>query len=69
MIQDENVKIGAFDATAGDVPSGFNVEGYPTVLFYPANTKKPVPYEGPRETSAMIDYIEKHRSTKKSEEL
>lgn len=59
------MKIVAFDATASDVPKGFDVEGYPTLFFLPASTKKPVPYDGARETDSMISFIKKHRTTSK----
>jgi hypothetical protein len=58
------VKIVAFDATAGDVPKGYDVQGYPTLFFVPADTKKPISYDGERELDAMVSFIEKHRTTK-----
>ena len=35
-----NIVIAKMDATANDVPSGFAVEGFPTIYFAPANDKK-----------------------------
>ena len=59
------MKITAFDATAGTVPSGYDVQGYPTLYFLPADTKKPVPYEGGRDTDSIVSYINAKRTTSK----
>merc|ERR1712047_44067 len=37
---DEEVEIVKMDATANDVPAGFNVRGFPTLFWYPKDTKK-----------------------------
>eukprot|EP01035_Chromulina_nebulosa_P022820 gene22820-29553_t len=42
--EDAGVTIAAMDATASTVPKGFDVSGYPTIYFVPANTKKPIAY-------------------------
>ena len=55
------------DATAHTPPSSFQVDGYPTLYFIPASTKKPVLYEGPREARGIVDYLKKHRTTKVDE--
>ena len=56
--------VAAMDATAHQVPAGFEVQGYPTVLFLPANSKtNPVSYDGPRDAASMISYIRKHRTS------
>ena len=60
--QDEGVTIAAMDATAHTVPSGFDVQGYPTLYYVPSSTKKPVPYDGDREKDAIIDFINSNRS-------
>ena len=41
----ESVTVAAMDATAHDVPEGFDVSGYPTVYFQPAGGE-PVSYDG-----------------------
>lgn len=33
------------DATANDVPAGFDVRGFPTLYWVPKDSKKPVRYE------------------------
>ncbi|XP_058790201.1 protein disulfide-isomerase A3-like [Phymastichus coffea] len=60
---DEDVEIVKFDATANDVPSNFEVRGFPT-LFWVLKDKKdsPVKYEGGRELDDFIKYIAKHSS-------
>ncbi|RYH05515.1 hypothetical protein EON65_44490 [archaeon] len=55
------------DATAHTPPSTFEVEGYPTLYFIPANTKKPVMYEGPREARGIVEFMKEHRTTKVGE--
>ena len=59
---DDSVMIAAMDATANDIPKGFDVQGYPTVMWIPGNTKKPVSYDDDREASAMIAYVKANRS-------
>jgi len=66
---DKGVVLAAMDATAHTVPKGFNVEGYPTLFFVPANDKaNPVPYEGGRDANSMIQYLFKHRTTQLDKE-
>lgn len=61
---DAGVTIGAFDATASDPPQGYEVQGYPTIMYVKANDKKnPIPYEGERDSDAMIEWIKEKRST------
>ena len=55
-----NVEIIKMDATANDVPSPFEVHGFPTLYWYPSNTKKPTKYEGGRDLNDFINYIAKH---------
>ena len=60
---DAGVKIAAMDSTANTPPSKYEVQGYPTLYWLPADTKKPVPYDGEREQGAMKEWINKHRTT------
>mmetsp|Transcript_15034 Transcript_15034/g.20614 ORF Transcript_15034/g.20614 Transcript_15034/m.20614 type:complete len:415 (+) Transcript_15034:310-1554(+) len=60
---DSGVTIAAMDATANTVPKGFDVSGYPTLYFVPADTKKPKLYDGGRDMSSFIAYIKSHRTT------
>lgn len=44
-----NLVLAKMDATANDVPSSYNVEGFPTIYFAPADKKDaPVKYSGNR---------------------
>jgi len=54
---DENVEIVKMDATANDVPSGYDVRGFPTLFWVPASTKKPEAYQGGREVDDFVKFI------------
>lgn len=56
------VSIAAMDATANTVPPAYKVEGYPTILFLPAKTKKAVSYDGARDPDSMAQWIQEHAS-------
>lgn len=51
------VDIVKLDATANDHPDLFTVHGFPTLYWFPKNTKKPVKYEGSRELDALLKYV------------
>lgn len=53
----ENVEIVKMDATANDVPPGFDVRGFPTLFWLPKDTKKPVAYQGGREVDDFVKFI------------
>lgn len=55
--------IGDFDATANDVPAGFDVQGFPTLYWIPKGGD-PVKYQGGREVKDFTDYLKKHASAK-----
>jgi protein disulfide-isomerase A1 len=53
---DPTVVIAKIDATANDSPA--DVQGFPTIILYPAGDKtNPVNYEGERTTKAMANFI------------
>lgn len=55
---DPNLVIAKMDATVNDTPSGYKAEGYPTILFAPANDKKnPIKYEGERNLDDLVKFI------------
>ncbi|KAJ4938638.1 hypothetical protein JOQ06_003248 [Pogonophryne albipinna] len=57
---DPNVVIAKMDATANDVPSPYEVSGFPTLYFSPAGSKmSPKKYEGGREVNDFIAYLKK----------
>ncbi|KAK6624935.1 hypothetical protein RUM44_011799 [Polyplax serrata] len=60
-LKNENVDIVKMDATSNDVPSPYDVRGFPTLYWSPRNKKSsPVRYEGGRELQDFIKYIAKH---------
>lgn len=50
------------DATENDVPSEFEVQGYPTMYFVTASGKV-TSYEGGRTAEDIIDFIKKNKET------
>ncbi|GJQ69959.1 ERp60 [Trypoxylus dichotomus] len=63
-LKDEDVAIVKMDATANDVPSPFEVRGFPTIYWAPRGSKdQPVKYEGGRELNDFMKYIAKHATT------
>merc|ERR1712223_195959 len=40
-MKEENVVIAKMDATANDVPDGFDVSGFPTLYWLPSDSKTP----------------------------
>ncbi|XP_017330169.1 protein disulfide-isomerase A3 [Ictalurus punctatus] len=63
LSDDPNIVIAKMDATANDVPSPYDVRGFPTIYFSPAGQKQnPKRYEGGREVSDFISYLKKEAS-------
>uniref|UniRef100_A0A8C7XAL3 Protein disulfide-isomerase n=1 Tax=Oryzias sinensis TaxID=183150 RepID=A0A8C7XAL3_9TELE len=63
LANDPNVVIAKMDATANDVPSPYEVSGFPTIYFSPAGRKtSPKKYEGGREVSDFISYLKREAS-------
>lgn len=60
-LKDEpGVDIVKLDATANDVPDLFTVHGFPTIYWFPKDTKVPVKYEGSRDLDDILAYVAKH---------
>nr|CAG4640764.1 EOG090X0438 [Eulimnadia texana] len=60
-LKDEDVAIVKMDATANDVPSNYEVRGFPTLFWLPKDNKSaPRRYDGGREVDDFIKYIAKH---------
>lgn len=49
------------DATANEA-EGVNVEGFPTIKFYPANNKEGVDYKGGRTLEEMETFLRENAS-------
>ncbi|KAG9509104.1 Protein disulfide-isomerase A3, partial [Fragariocoptes setiger] len=60
LAKESGVIIAKLDATANDIPSEFVVHGFPTLYWYPKNTKTPVKYEGGRDINDLLGYVAKH---------
>jgi len=57
-LKNEAVSLVKMDATANDVPSIFDVRGFPTLYWLPKNGKnKPIRYEGGRDLDDFVKYI------------
>uniref|UniRef100_A0A8D8ULV7 Protein disulfide-isomerase n=2 Tax=Cacopsylla melanoneura TaxID=428564 RepID=A0A8D8ULV7_9HEMI len=66
-LKGENVDLVKMDATANDVPSQFEVRGFPTLFWLPSGSKeKPIKYEGGREVDDFIKYIAQHATNELS---
>jgi protein disulfide isomerase family A protein 3 len=63
-MKDEDVVIAKMDATANDVPTTYQVQGFPTIYWSPKGKKKsPVVYPGGRELDDFVKYIAKEASS------
>uniref|UniRef100_A0A8C8DEP1 Protein disulfide-isomerase n=1 Tax=Oncorhynchus tshawytscha TaxID=74940 RepID=A0A8C8DEP1_ONCTS len=63
LYSDPNIVIAKMDATANDVPQGFDVQGFPTIYFARADKKdQPKRYEGAREVKDFIKYLKREAS-------
>jgi protein disulfide isomerase family A protein 3 len=65
---DDTVTIAHFNADANDVPSGFEVQGFPTMFWVPAGGK-PQKYQEGRETKDMVKFVKKNKTGGKKDEL
>ncbi|KAL6457538.1 hypothetical protein MHYP_G00345010 [Metynnis hypsauchen] len=60
LSSDPSIVIAKMDATANDVPQGYDVQGFPTIYFVPAGRKdEPKRYEGPREVKDFISFLKR----------
>jgi len=58
LADEDEIVIAKMDATANDVPSTYEVRGFPTIYFAPAGSKSsPKRYEGGREVKDFIKYL------------
>jgi len=61
-MENEEVSIVKMDATANDVPSEYQVQGFPT-LYWKAKSGKISKYEGGREVDDFVKYIASHSTS------
>ena len=60
-VPQDKLIIAKIDATENDTPNaGVEVQGFPTLYFYPAGKKAPIAYEGDRTAADMIAFVKKH---------
>jgi len=62
LMKDEDVDIIKVDATANDVDPSYNVRGFPTLFWKPAQGT-PEQYQGGRELNDFVKYIAKHATS------
>lgn len=62
MKDESGIAIVKMDAVANDVPPTFAVQGFPTIYFYPADSKAPKKYEGGRDVKDFVKYLAQHAS-------
>jgi len=63
---DSNIVIAKVDSTENDTPA--KIEGFPTIIFYPAGDKKnPITFEGDRTVEAMSAFIKENRKSSPGE--
>ena len=56
LASEPNLVIGEMDATANEV-DGVNIQGFPTIKFYPANNKTPVDFSGDRTLDGFLGFL------------
>uniref|UniRef100_A0A672NBF7 protein disulfide-isomerase n=1 Tax=Sinocyclocheilus grahami TaxID=75366 RepID=A0A672NBF7_SINGR len=63
LYSDPNLVIAKMDATANDIPQGYDVQGFPTIYFAAAGRKdEPKRYEGAREVKDFINFLKREAS-------
>jgi len=53
---DENIVIAKMDSTANEVEE-FEIQGFPTLKFFPSGSDKVVDYNGDRTLDAMVEFV------------
>lgn len=56
LASDPNIVIAEMDATANEV-DGVNIQGFPTIKFYPSNNKTPVDFSGSRDEAGIFAFL------------
>jgi protein disulfide-isomerase A1 len=57
----DSIVIAKVDATENDTPA--DIQGFPTLIFYPANNKEGIVYRGERTKEALSDYVRQNSAT------
>lgn len=56
LASDPNIVIAEMDATANEV-DGLNIQGFPTIKFYPSNNKTPIDFSGSRDEEGFFKFL------------
>jgi len=64
----DSIVVGAMDATANTPPDGFDVSGYPTLIFKKASGDT-MPYDGERDLESMVSFIKENAESPDKAEL
>ncbi len=57
----KSVVIAKMDATANEVDHpAVNIQGFPTIMFFPAGEKEPQMYNGARDFDGFVDFLKEH---------
>jgi len=67
--QGTNVVIAKLDATANSYPQTIEIQGFPTMIFFSADDKAGVPYNGERDLESLKQFVKEQasRSTEKED--
>jgi len=64
----KNIVIAKMDATANAAPEGLDIKGFPTLIFFPADNKEGVTYNGERDLDSLIKFVKEKASHAVQEE-
>jgi len=56
------VTIAKMDATANAAPDKLDIRGFPTLIFFPADNKEGVPFNGERDLESLRKFVAEHAS-------
>lgn len=65
----DTLVIAKMDATKNDAPADYKAQGYPTLHFFPAGSKKGVSYDGGRTVEDFVKYFKENAKHKEGIEL
>jgi len=68
----KTVTIAKMDATANHAPESLEIKGFPTLIFFPADNKAGVPFNGDRDLESLRQFVQQQASrpiTGEKEEL
>lgn len=60
FVDNKKLVIAKMDATANDVPLGYDYNGFPTIYFSPAGGGKPILYDGKRDLDSLDTFLKEH---------